>query len=109
MKIINGRFLEESAVIFYIEFYLLVFSQEFLYLEGCLTTASCSYDGLAVAWVGNVTSGKHSRNVGGRRCALSHDVASLIGGEVLAENLRIGVMANGKEESIDGNVVVLLI
>ena len=58
--------LKVTAVSFYVEFCLLVLCQEFLYFESSLTTATCSYDGLAVAWVGYVTCGKYTGYVGGR-------------------------------------------
>ena len=40
---------------------------------------------------------------------MSKDVARLVGVEILAEDLGVGVVTDSEEESVDGNVIVLLI
>ena len=64
---------------------------------------------LAVAGVGHIASGIYTGHVGGGRGTLSEDVARLVSVEVLAEDFRVGIVADGEEESVDGDVVVLLV
>ena len=73
-------------------------------VHGSMTAASGSRDGLAIDGVGNVAAGKHARNVGLGCGVLDDDIALGIAFECGAEYIAVGMMADGKEQTVDGQV-----
>ena len=82
--------------------------EEALDIESCPASGGGGSDGLTVDGIGYVAGSKHARDVGGGSGQIGNDVALLIGGYA-GEELCVGLMAYGEEESVDGNVEVLFV
>ena len=80
-----------------------------LCLKSSLTSRTCGYDGLAVCGVGTVTGSEYAVNVGAGRTVLSLDVASLATLNGRTEYVCVGLVTDGEEEAVDGDVVMLLV
>ena len=59
--------------------------------------------------VGHIAGGKHTGHVGAWSHANGLDIASLIGFNPRLEHIAVGLVTNGQEETIDGQVVALLV
>ena len=72
------------------------------------TTAGCD-NGLTVIGVGAIAGGEHPLHARAWRVALGLDIAHAVHVELATEDVGIGLVANGKEEAIDRQVVFLLV
>ena len=78
-------------------------------LNGRLTARACSRDCLTIDGVGTVACHKHAGNLG-LGCTVDFlQVAYLIHIEPLLKDVCVGLMANGKEEAVDGDIHKLLV
>ena len=85
--------------------------------EGGLATTTGSDDGLAIDGIGAVASSEDAwqgfSRIGGRgyarRSVDGADVACLVDSHEWAEHIGVGLVANGEEEAVDGQVVAFLI
>ena len=69
-----------------------------------MATASGCRDGLTIDGVGNVAACKHTGDVG-LGCGMLYDDITLgIAFECGAEDIAVGMMADGKEQTVDGQV-----
>ena len=73
-------------------------------VHGSMATASGCRDGLAIDGVGNIATGKHTGDIGLRGGMLYDDVALGIAFKCRTEDIAVGVMADGKEQTVDGQV-----
>lgn len=87
----------------------IVLCEPALCLKGCLTSRTCGYDGLAVCGIGAVTGSEYAVNVGTGRTVLSLDVASLVTLNGRTEYVCVGLVTDGEEEAVDGDVVMFLV
>ena len=78
-------------------------------LERGLASAAGGYDGLTVGGVGTVAGGKYALDIGAWRCAQGLDVPLLVHVYLSAELVGVGLVADGEEEAVDGQIVVTLI
>ena len=60
-------------------------------------------------WVGNVACSKYTRDVSSGGGAFGFDISCIVGLDILAENLRVGIVTDSKEEPVDSNIVMLLV
>ena len=72
------------------------------------TTASCHYS-LSIEWVGHISCGKDAGKVGLCASGFGDNETCLICPDPGRKGLAVGVVAYGKEETVDGNVVMLFI
>jgi len=70
--------------------------------------ASCS-NSLAVGGICHITTCKDTLHVGFGGGSLSYDIAHLVERNVIPEDLGIGLVADGQEEPIHGDVIPLFI
>ena len=87
----------------------IVLCEPALCLKSCLTSRTCGYDGLTVCGVGAVTGSEYAVNVGAGRTVLSLDVASLVTLNSRTEYVCVGLVTDGEEEAVDGDVVMFLV
>ena len=78
-------------------------------LESGLATAGSGCDGLAVVRVGHVACGKDAGQLGAWCAVDGLDVSHLVGLQVIFHEVAVRFMADGEEESVDGNVDHLLV
>ena len=74
-----------------------------------MATSTCSTDCLAVNGVGAVSGNKNTREFSARCTINLLQVAYLVGIEPLLEDVGIGLVADCKEESVDGNIYQLFV
>ena len=86
-----------------------VFAEVTLSFDSRLTARSCSRDGLTIERIGYVTSSEDARDAGAWRSSFGLDVADFIDFDIVREELGIGVMTDGEEEAVDGEVYTLFI
>ena len=74
-----------------------------------MAAAGCCSDGLTIYGVGNISSYEYSRHLSAWCSVNLLDVAHFVGIEPLFEYIAIGLVSNGEEETIDGNVNQFLV
>lgn len=77
--------------------------------NGSFGTRSCSYNSLTVNGIGHITCSKDTGQIGGGSAGNHLDESLLVEVDMALEKLSVGLMTNGEEETIDGNVEGLLV
>ena len=78
--------------------------EESFSLNGGLASRTGCRDCLTINGVSTITCHKHTRNLCFGRSIDLLQITHLVHIEPTLENVSVGLMANGKEESIDGNI-----
>lgn len=77
--------------------------------DGSLTACTCSADGLTIDWIGTVASNKDARQFGAWCAVNLFQVANLVSVQPLLEDICIGLVTNGQEETVNLDIYQLLI
>ena len=77
--------------------------------DGCFASAGSGCDGLTIERIGHVAGCKYARHTGAGCHAFGDDVAGFVGLDPWAEQVAVGLMTDGQEEAVDGNVEVFLL
>src|SRR5690606_24073023 len=80
---------------------------KFLRVECSHTTCTRGGYRLAIDRVGGIAGGEHALNIGSGGSRHDLDITCLVHFKVILEDLGIGLMANGEEESLYGNFLCL--
>ena len=85
-----------------------VFGNETLGVESGAAAGACGGYGLAVAGVGYVACGEYAFHVCGLGAVEGLDITGLIKLKLAVEEIGIGTVPDGEEETVDGQIGVLL-
>ena len=86
-----------------------VFAEVTFRFDSCLTARGCSRDSLAIERIGYVASSEDPWDAGAWGSSFGLDVADFIDFDIVREELGIGVMTDGEEEAVDGEIYTLFV